>query len=104
MRRANEALAELTVSPCPLHAFGTAIVNHCDTDELCYLVCIGANQKMKTGNPSLHGNLPICSSATCFSPVTIGEWHITGEIAATTNCTEILTDPNGQFRLTPSKA
>ncbi|RAQ48237.1 hypothetical protein AFCA_013294 [Aspergillus flavus] len=81
MRRANKALDELSGSPCPFAAFGTAIVNHTDTDGLGDLICIGVNQNRQTGNPSLHG-----------------------EIAAITNCTAVLTDPHGRFRLTASEA
>ncbi|KAE8379991.1 cytidine deaminase-like protein [Aspergillus bertholletiae] len=81
MRRANEALGELTHSPCPFAAFGTAIVNHTDTNGLGDLICIGVNQNRQTGNPALHG-----------------------EIAAITNCTTVLTDPHGRFRLTTSEA
>jgi hypothetical protein len=55
MRRANEALAELSWSPCPFAAFGTVIVNHTNSDGLGDLVCIGVNENSQTGNPSLHG-------------------------------------------------
>lgn len=55
MRRANQALGELSGSLCPFAAFGTAIVNHTDTTGLGDLVCIGVNQNSRTGNPSLHG-------------------------------------------------
>lgn len=55
MRRANEALGELSGSPCPFAAFGTVIVNHTNSDGLGELVCIGANENSRTGNPSLHG-------------------------------------------------
>lgn len=57
MRQANKALDELSGSPCPFAAFGTAIVNHTDTDGLGDLICIGVNQNRQTGNPSLHGTL-----------------------------------------------
>ncbi|KAE8368709.1 hypothetical protein BDV27DRAFT_121853 [Aspergillus caelatus] len=66
MRRANRVLGELSGSPCPFAAFGTAVVNHTDNDGLGDLICIGFNQNRQTGNPSLHG-----------------------EIAAITNCTTI---------------
>lgn len=39
------------------------------------------------------------------SPFTADEhWYPLGEIAATTNCTAVLTDPHGRFRLTASEA
>ncbi|KAE8156931.1 cytidine deaminase-like protein [Aspergillus tamarii] len=81
MRRANQALGELSGSPCPFAPFGTAVVNHTDTDGFGDLICIGVNQNRQIGNPSLHG-----------------------EIAAIANCTAILTDPYGRFRLTASEA
>ncbi|KAB8229762.1 nucleoside deaminase [Aspergillus alliaceus] len=81
MRQANKALVELSLSPCPFSAFSTVIVNHTNTDELGDLVCMGVNQRLQTGNPAMHG-----------------------EITAITNCTAILTDPAGRFRLTPSQA
>ena len=55
MRRANEAIAETGVSPCPFSGFGTVIVNHTSAEEGGELVCMGANQMVQTGNPSLHG-------------------------------------------------
>ncbi|KAH8705697.1 guanine deaminase [Talaromyces proteolyticus] len=81
MRRANEALAELSGSSCPFAAFGTVIVNHTNSNGLGDLVCIGVNENSQTGNPSLHG-----------------------EMAAIKNCTAVLTDPHGRFRLSPSAA
>ncbi|KAJ5913663.1 guanine deaminase [Penicillium tannophilum] len=80
MRQANEALSEISGSPCPFAAFGTVIVNHTasDTGEL---VCMGVNENSKTGNPSLHG-----------------------EMSAIKNCTAILTDPHGKYRMTASEA
>ena len=54
MRRANAVLAELSSSPCPFAAFGTAIVNHTENNGLGDLVCIGLNS-MAEGNPILHG-------------------------------------------------
>ncbi|OJD30366.1 cytidine and deoxycytidylate deaminase zinc-binding region [Diplodia corticola] len=80
MRRANAALAELG-SPCPFAAFGTVIVNHTATDGLGELVCIGANANSRTGNPTLHG-----------------------ETAAITNCTAVLTDPEGAYKMNASEA
>lgn len=60
MRRAISALSELE-SPCPFAAFGTVIVNHTDTsvDEKGKLVCMGVNENLRSGNPTLHG---ICNS------------------------------------------
>ena len=55
MRRANEAVAEIGGSPCPSFGFGTVIVNHTSAEEDGELVCMGANQMVQTGNPSLHG-------------------------------------------------
>lgn len=80
IRRANEALRDL-VSPCPFAAFGSAIVNHTESKGPGDLICIGANHIGQTGNPSLHG-----------------------EIAAINNCTGILTDPNGAYRLSADEA
>lgn len=81
MRKAIEALTELE-SPCPFEAFGTVIVNHTDTsaDPNGNLVCIGVN-RIKTGNPTLHG-----------------------EISAINNCSAILTDQNGPYKLTGAEA
>ncbi|OQE16122.1 hypothetical protein PENSTE_c025G02600 [Penicillium steckii] len=79
MRLANSAL-EISGSPCPFAAFGTVIVNHTDSNP-GKLICMGVNENSKTGNPSLHG-----------------------EIAAIKNCTAILTDPEGDYRLTPAEA
>jgi len=77
MRKAIAALGELD-SPCPFEAFGTVIVNHTDTsaDPKGNLVCIGIN-RIRTGNPTLHG-----------------------EISAINNCSAILTDQNGPYKLT----
>ncbi|KAI9150695.1 FAD-dependent oxidoreductase [Paramyrothecium foliicola] len=80
MRRANEALADVLDNPCPFAAFGTAIVNH-TAGGLGELVCIGANSNRLTGNPTLHG-----------------------EVAAITNCTAVLTDPEGQYGLDADQA
>lgn len=78
MRVANRALSDLS-SPCPFAAFGTAVVNH-SASGLGELICIGANGNSQTGNPTLHG-----------------------ELAAINNCTSILGDPNGPYKLSPSK-
>ncbi|KAK0643839.1 cytosine deaminase, partial [Cercophora newfieldiana] len=77
MRRANIALT----APCPFAAFGSVIVNHTATPGLGSLVCTGANSNSATGNPTLHG-----------------------EMAAINNCSAILTDPNGPYKLKPSQA
>ncbi|KAI1095135.1 cytosine deaminase [Rostrohypoxylon terebratum] len=77
MRQANLALHQ----PCPFAAFGSVIVNHTSTSELGELICTGANSGSTTGNPTLHG-----------------------EMAAIANCTSILTDPAGPYKLTPSEA
>lgn len=84
MRSANAALTTLS-SPCPFAAFGTVIVNHTAgsiaSGELGELVCMGINENAKTGNPTLHG-----------------------EMAAITNCTSILTDPDGKYKLSVEEA
>ncbi|KAI0016246.1 guanine deaminase [Xylariomycetidae sp. FL0641] len=77
MRRANLALP----GPCPFAAFGSVIVNHTGSSTLGDLVCTGANSNDETGNPTLHG-----------------------EMAAISNCTRILTDPNGPHKLSASEA
>ncbi|KAI1480534.1 cytidine deaminase-like protein [Daldinia eschscholtzii] len=77
MRQAILALGH----PCPYAPFGTAIVNHTANSGLGELVCTGANSKSLTGNPILHG-----------------------EIAAINNCTQILTDPSGPYKLSPQQA
>ncbi|KAI1210526.1 cytosine deaminase [Annulohypoxylon truncatum] len=77
MRQANLALGK----PCPFAAFGTVIVNHTGSSELGELVCTGANSGSTTGNPTLHG-----------------------EMSAIANCTRILTDPSGPYKLSPSEA
>lgn len=81
MRRAISALSELD-SPCPFAAFGTVIVNHTDTsDEKGRLICMGVNSNSRSGNPTMHG-----------------------EIAAITNCSAILTDVGGDFKLSSTDA
>ncbi|KAI0721980.1 cytidine deaminase-like protein [Cerioporus squamosus] len=79
IRRANAAVAEL-VSPCTFSAFASVIVNH-TAPGLGELVCIGVNSGRQKGNPTLHG-----------------------EMTAIQNCTEIMTDPTGPFKFTPSRA
>lgn len=69
MRQASAGLLPITGSACPFEAFGTAIVNHSDTSNSPFgnLICLGANDIVASGNPTLHG-----------------------EIAAINNCTKIL--------------
>lgn len=78
MRVAIGALNDLT-SPCAFSAFGASVVNH-TASETGELICIGANTIAEDGNPTLHG-----------------------EIAAINNCTEVLRDPNGPYRLSPEE-
>ena len=80
MRRAIQALEDAG-SPCPFYAFGTAIVNHTSTSDLGDLVCIGSNMVDSIGNPSLHG-----------------------EIAGIANCTAVLTDPEGPYKVPIAEA
>ena len=80
MRAANDAL-KASGSSCPFAAFGTAIVNHTANSGLGELICTGVNQNSVTGNPTLHG-----------------------EMVAIGNCTGILTDPNGAYKLSVSEA
>jgi tRNA(Arg) A34 adenosine deaminase TadA len=80
MRAANAALAA-SGSSCPFAAFGTAIVNHTSSNGLGQLICTGVNQNSATGNPTLHG-----------------------EMAAITNCSAILTDPAGPYKLSAAEA
>ncbi|KAF7333508.1 CMP/dCMP deaminase zinc-binding protein [Mycena venus] len=79
MRRTNEVLLKLG-SPCPFSAFASIIVNH-TVPGLGKLVCTGGNTNRQTGNPTLHG-----------------------EIAAINNCSAILTDPSGPYKLSPARA
>ena len=73
IQRANSALSEL-YSPCPFMAFATAIVNHSDTSTSPHgsLICLGVNDVLLSGNPTLHG-----------------------EVAAINNCSEILKAQEG---------
>lgn len=59
----------------------TAIVNHTSNNGLGELICTGVNQNSATGNPTLHR-----------------------EIVAISNCTSILADPIGPYKLSPSEA
>ncbi|KIW61024.1 hypothetical protein PV05_01191 [Exophiala xenobiotica] len=90
MRRAIGALDEVVGSPCPFAAFGAVIVNHTAAaaaaaavsgDYVGEEVCIGANSVQGLGNPTLHG-----------------------EIAAINNCTSILTDPAGKYKMSGAEA
>ncbi|CZT17182.1 related to TAD2-subunit of tRNA-specific adenosine-34 deaminase [Ramularia collo-cygni] len=81
MKEALSALTALTSSPCPHEPFGTVIVNHTSPNpsDIGDVICIGANN-IGSGNPTLHG-----------------------EIAAINNCSAVLTDPDGHWKLTPSE-
>jgi tRNA(Arg) A34 adenosine deaminase TadA len=78
MRVAVEALHDLK-SPCPFEAFGAVVVNH-TSGGLGDAVCIGVNTISDDGNPTSHG-----------------------EIAAINNCTSVLRDPNGPYKLSPGE-
>ncbi|KAJ7328811.1 guanine deaminase [Mycena albidolilacea] len=78
VRLTNEVLLAQG-TPCPFSAFASVIVNH-TAPGLGELVCTGVN-KRQTGNPTLHG-----------------------EIAAIQNCSAILTDPSGPYKLSPARA
>ncbi|QUC20713.1 uncharacterized protein UV8b_04954 [Ustilaginoidea virens] len=79
MRRANRALDQVRHTPCPFNAFGSVIVNH-SAPGLGHLICMGAND-IASGDPTLHG-----------------------EIAAINNCSALLTDPRGPYKLTGAEA
>ncbi|KAJ7581651.1 hypothetical protein C8J56DRAFT_793269 [Mycena floridula] len=64
----------------PFSAFASVIVNHTGPG-MGELVCIGVNTNRQLGDPTLHG-----------------------EIAAIRNCSEILTDPSGPYKLSPARA
>jgi hypothetical protein len=69
MRLANQALSDISGSPCPFAAFGTVIVNHTDS-PVGKLICMGVNENRKTGNPALHGEskrTPILKIGCCKS-------------------------------------
>ncbi|KAE9993271.1 hypothetical protein EG327_005878 [Venturia inaequalis] len=72
-------------TPCPFMAFGTAIVNHTlsflDPTHPGELICTGLNHNNHTANPILDG-----------------------EIAAIENCSVILTDSRGPYKLSPQEA
>ena len=74
MRVAVTALHDLK-SPCPFEAFGAVVVNH-TSSGIGEAVCIGVNTISDDGNPTLHG-----------------------EIAVINNCTSVLRDPQGPYKL-----
>jgi tRNA(Arg) A34 adenosine deaminase TadA len=77
--------ANLAISACPFAPYGTAVVNHTlslsNSSQLGELICTGVNDNHQSGNPTLHG-----------------------EMAAFTNCSNILTDPEGVYRLSAQGA
>ncbi|EJD41720.1 cytidine deaminase-like protein [Auricularia subglabra TFB-10046 SS5] len=73
-------LANAAVGPCAFGAFGALVVNH-TAPGLGELVCIGANVRTQLGDPTLHG-----------------------EIVAIQNCSRIMTDPAGPFKMTGAQA
>jgi len=83
MRAASSA--NLAISACPFAPYGTAVVNHTlslsNSSHLGELICTGVNDNHHTGNPILHG-----------------------EMAAFVNCSQILTDPKGVYRLSATEA
>lgn len=104
MRQANLALP----SPCPFAAFGTVIVNHTDSASgLGELICTGANSGSTTGNPTMHGsswreqNVALRRGSDEVQYILTME---SGEMAAISNCSSILTDPKGPYNLTATEA
>lgn len=83
MRKASSA--NLAISACPFAPYGTAVVNHTisfsNSSHLGDLICTGVNDNHQSGNPILHG-----------------------EMAAFVNCSKILTDPEGVYRLSAQEA
>jgi hypothetical protein len=77
--------ANLAISPCPFAPYGTAVVNHTlslsNSKELGDLICTGVNDNHHSANPTLHG-----------------------EMAAFVNCSDILTDPEGMYKLSANEA
>jgi len=77
--------ANLAISPCPFAPYGSAVVNHTlslsNSSHLGDLICTGVNNNHHSGNPILHG-----------------------EMAAFVNCSNILTDPEGEYRLSAQEA
>ena len=78
MRVAVGALYDLK-SPCPFEAFGAVVVNH-TSGGIGDAICIGVNTISDDGNPTLHG-----------------------EVAAINNCTSVLRDPKGPYKLSPEE-
>ncbi|KAL2801998.1 cytidine deaminase-like protein [Aspergillus granulosus] len=66
-------------SPCPFYPFGAVVVNHTN-NKLGELICTGVNQGRQSGNMMLHG-----------------------EVSTILNCTSLLQDPNGKFKLSPAE-
>lgn len=77
--------ANLAISACPSAPYGTAVVNHTlpssNSSHLGDLICTGVNDNHQSGNPILHG-----------------------EMAAFVNCSNILTDSEGLYRLSATEA
>ncbi|KAI4788367.1 hypothetical protein E4T44_13485 [Aureobasidium sp. EXF-8845] len=77
--------ANLAISPCPFAPYGTAVVNHTlslsNSSHFGELICTGVNDNHHSANPTLHG-----------------------EMAAFVNCSDILTDPEGVYKLSANKA
>jgi hypothetical protein len=77
--------ANLAISPCPFAPYGTAVVNHTlslsNSSHLGELICTGVNDNHHSANPTLHG-----------------------EMAAFVNCSDILTDPEGIYKLSANEA
>jgi len=77
--------ANLAISACPFAPYGTAVVNHTlslsNSSHPGELICTGVNDNHHSGNPILHG-----------------------EMAAFVNCSNILTDAKGEYRLSAQEA
>ncbi|KAL2857364.1 cytidine deaminase-like protein [Aspergillus pseudoustus] len=82
----RQTLVALNASglPCPFYPFAAAVVNHTGSNNNGpgpgELICTGINSGRQSGNMMLHG-----------------------EVAAIINCTAILQDPQGRFRLSPAE-
>ncbi|GIJ86602.1 hypothetical protein Asppvi_005492 [Aspergillus pseudoviridinutans] len=83
MRQVQNVLSEAYYPRvCPRYPFAAVLVNHTAGDgDLGDMICTGRNQALETGNDILHG-----------------------EISAIMNCSAILQDAHGQFRLSPDEA
>lgn len=113
MRQASANLESLSGSPCPVLPFGAVVVNHTDpnaADGLGELICMGANSS-EQGDPTLHGkysNGESWAGRRLAYQVSRQEGamltRLIGEMAAIRNCSKILTDPNGRFKLSPEEA